>query len=50
MRFSADAYQLRPNGSYPLLKSDAVPTIFDFPPHLAPLPLPAKKRRTLARQ
>ncbi|KAF6210090.1 hypothetical protein GE061_015846 [Apolygus lucorum] len=48
MHFSADAYQLRPNASYPLLKSDAIPTIFDFPPHLAPPP--PKKRRILARQ
>ncbi|XP_054269382.1 THAP domain-containing protein 1-like [Macrosteles quadrilineatus] len=32
--FTQESYQLRPNASYPLLKEDAVPTVFDFPPHL----------------
>jgi hypothetical protein len=43
--FTPDCFQIRPNSNYPLLNSDAVPTIFDFPSNVGP-PL-RKKRRVI---
>ncbi|KAF6201263.1 hypothetical protein GE061_005710 [Apolygus lucorum] len=46
--FEKDAYQIRPGASFPLLNPEAVPSIFEFPPHL--VKPPPKKRRILVRE